>query len=236
MIRNIFLTTAIFCALFFYNADGNANSQGPVVVELFTSQGCSSCPPADQIMNQLSQNPNFISLSYHVTYWDHLNWKDTLGREFADQRQRNYSKFKRMNRVYTPQMIINGGKEFVGSRKHEANKHLRQANPVAQISMSGLTPQGTMLALPNVTNGDYSIWIAGVKTNHTEQIGRGENRNKTVTYNNTVLTFDRGGRWDGQAKTINLNIDKTNPEIDHYVVFAQNKAYGEIVAAGKINI
>lgn len=243
MIKNIFIATAVIGIVFFWAQELHArftpistgNVNGPILVELFTSQGCSSCPPADQVMNQLAENPNFIPLSYHVTYWDYIGWKDTLGRDFADRRQRSYSSFKNSRRVYTPQMIINGGKEFVGSRKHEANRNLSAAKPVARISMSGVTPKGTMITLPQLDNGDYYIWIAGVKNTHIEPIKRGENRGKNVTYKNTVLTMDQGARWDGNAKTINLDLEK-KPNIDHYVIFAQNHAFGEIVAAGKFGI
>ena len=132
-------------------------------------------------------------------------------------------------------MIINGGKEFVGSRKYEANRNLSNARPVEQIQIAGTTPEGTMVTLPQLNNGDYTIWIAGVKETHQEKIERGENRGKTVTYNNSVLSLDQGQRWDGNTQTIALNLEK-NPNIDHYVIFAQNRAYGEIAAAGKINL
>jgi len=239
MIRNILIISFLIGAMFFsilsLKPRGASAANGPIVVELFTSQGCSSCPPADQVINQFTENPNLITLSYHVTYWDHLNWKDTLGRKFADQRQRSYSNYKQSNRVYTPQMIINGDKEFVGSRKNEVKKNLEEAKALAQISISDLTPNAAKLSLPAIENGDYYLWVAGVKTKHVEKIGRGENRNKTVTYSNIVLSLEHGARWDGHAKTINIALNET-PEIDHYVVFAQNKAYGEIIAAGKINI
>lgn len=242
MIKNIFIATAIMGLVFFWTQELQArftpistqNANGPIVVELFTSQGCSSCPPADQIMNQLNENPNFIPLSYHVTYWDHLSWKDTLGRPFADRRQRSYSNFKRANRVYTPQMVINGDKEFVGSRKHEANTNLSNAKAVKRIEIAGMTPEGTQITLPQLDTADYHIWIAGVKAQHVQKIKRGENRGKDVTYSNTVLSLDQGERWDGTAKTINIEITKT-PDVDYYVIFAQNQGFGDIVAAGKIN-
>ena len=211
------------------------NQSGPIVVELFTSQGCSSCPPADQAMNQLAQNPNFIALSYHVTYWDHIGWKDPLGRIFADSRQRNYSEYKQSRRIYTPQMIINGGKEFVGSRVNEANRKLGKARPIAPITISGATPKGTMITLPQLNNGDYTLWLAGVKAVHTEKIQRGENRGKNITYNNTVLSLKQAQKWDGNAQTLTIDLPK-NSEIDYYVIFAQNRGYGEISAAGKIGI
>lgn len=210
------------------------STKGPIIVELFTSQGCSSCPPADQIMGQLSEHPDFIPLSYHVTYWDHLNWKDTLGRRFSDRRQRAYARYKNLERIYTPQMIINGQKEFVGSRKYEADRELGKASPVAKIKLAGMTEETTSIHVPTVTKGDYKFWIAGVKETHNQTIKRGENTGKQISYKNSVLTLDQGEWWDGTAKTVELKLEK-KPNIDYYVVFAQQQGFGEIVAAGKIN-
>ncbi len=241
--KNIFLGMAVIGLVFIWARELQARftpisidaTDGPIVVELFTSQGCSSCPPADQIINQLSDNPNFIPLSYHVTYWDYIGWKDSLGREFSDQRQRNYARFKNSSRVYTPQMIINGGKEFVGSRKHEANRNLSNAKAVAKIKMAGISPEGTVISLPQVRIGTYTLWIAGVKNQTDQKIGRGENRGKTVTYNNSVLSLQQGERWNGTGKTLTLELPKSQ-QIDHYVILAQDRAFGSIIAAGKIEI
>lgn len=243
MIKNIFLATTMIAAIFLWGKQLQARFtpvsttalDGPVVLELFTSQGCSSCPPADKLLNELSDNPNIIPIAYHVTYWDYLSWKDTLGRKFADQRQRAYARFKRSSRVYTPQMIVNGGEEFVGSRKDSVNGAMRRATPVKRITMNGLTPAGTTIALPEVKSGDYVLWIAGMNASHTEKIQRGENRGKNITYKNTVLTLDQGERWDGNNKNITIDLKK-NDKVDYYVIFAQNKAFGEIVAAGKISL
>lgn len=243
MMKNTLLAIAIIGLVFLWAQELQArftpisiNSEnGPIVVELFTSQGCSSCPPADQVINQLSDNPNFIPLSYHVTYWDYIGWKDSLGRGFSDKRQRSYSRFKNSSRVYTPQMIINGGKEFVGSRKHEANRNLSNAKPVAQIQMAGMTPEGTMITLPQVRIGSYTLWIAGIKKETNQKIGRGENHGKTVKYNDSVVSFKQGESWNGTSKTMTLNLPKSE-EIDHYVILAQERAFGPIIAAGKIGI
>ena len=132
-------------------------------------------------------------------------------------------------------MIINGGKEFVGSRKHEANRLLSAAKPVAQIEISGITPDGTMITLPEIKSGDYTLWIAGIKNETQQTIARGENRGRTIAYNNSVLSLEQAERWNGNAKTLTLSLEK-NDTIDHYVILAQRGGYGDIVAAGKIGI
>src|SRR5262245_58571636 len=91
----------------------------PVVVELFTSEGCSSCPPADAFLNELVGQPSLIALSFHVDYWDYLGWRDTLGLPESTKRQRDYALRRKDNRVYTPQIIVNGRKHVVGSRQSE---------------------------------------------------------------------------------------------------------------------
>ncbi|MFK7840045.1 MAG: DUF1223 domain-containing protein [Bdellovibrionales bacterium] len=236
----LIILLGLFLANAFYTYSKPVNASGvngPIVVELFTSQSCSSCPPADQIINQLSKNPNFIPLSFHVTYWNHLHWKDTLSRDFADIRQRQYSNAKGSNRIYTPQMIINGEKEFVGSRKYEAEKNLQAAKPVANIKTNKAGPD-LIVSLPDLTNDNYQIWLAGVKNAHTEKMTRGENRGKTVTYNNIVLSLDTLETWNGKAKAISLPFKDLNKtaNVDHYVIFAQSKSNGSIKAASKINL
>src|SRR5689334_15138012 len=89
----------------------------PVIVELFTSQGCSSCPPADAYLKTLKEQPDVLALSYHVDYWDYLGWRDTLGGAEFSERQYDYAESRGDKNVYTPQMIINGGKDFVGSQR-----------------------------------------------------------------------------------------------------------------------
>ena len=203
----------------------------PVVIELFTSQSCSSCPPADRNLADLSKNPNVIALGFHVTYWDHLNWKDTLGQEFATQRQNEYSTANKTGRVYTPQMIVNGTEQFVGSRKDNIQKSLDNAHAVEPIEVA---KAGNWLHfdLPHVGKADYKIWVAGVKDEHVQPIKYGENGGRTVTYSNAVVELIDGGAWDGSSFEKTLNI-KTNKDVDHYVVFAQENGYGAIIAAGK---
>ena len=97
-------------------AGGN---KAPVVVELFTSQGCNSCPPADVVLGDLTGRPDVITLSYHVNYWDYLGWKDTFATPETTQRQRDYAKFLNERTIYTPQIVIGGRSHAIGSRKDE---------------------------------------------------------------------------------------------------------------------
>lgn len=210
----------------------------PVVVELFTSQSCSSCPPADKLLGELSQNPNVITLGFHVTYWDHLNWKDTLGQEFSTQRQSNYSAFRRADRVYTPQMIVNGEREFVGSNTGKLSDALRSAKPLKPIAIEKLADNVVKLNLPSM-KGDkalnYTLRVFGVKNSSPVQIQRGENQGKDVIYHSAVLSEQNLGAWMGEAeeKIVSIPIDA---DIDHIVILAQSGGFGPIVAAGKTGL
>lgn len=206
------------------------NIDKPVIVELFTSQSCSSCPPADQNLAALAENPNIIPLSFHVTYWNHLHWEDTLSREFSTQRQRNYSRSFGNGRVYTPQMVVNGRREFVGSNRARVNDALNQARSLERIDIQK-DGEALAITLPTIESGEYDLWIAGVKNEHTQSIPSGENRGRTVTYKNAVLTFQSGGAWDGSAQTKTVKI-KPSDRADHYVILAQKIGYGSIVASG----
>lgn len=208
------------------------NIDKPIIVELFTSQSCSSCPPADQNLAALAENPNIIPLSFHVTYWNHLHWEDTLSREFSTQRQRSYSRSFGNGRVYTPQMLVNGRREFVGSNRARVNDALSQAKSLERIDIQK-DGEALNITLPNIESGEYDLWIAGVKDEHTQEIPSGENRGRTVTYKNAVLTFQSGGAWDGAAEAKTIKI-KPSGDIDRYVVFAQERDLRSITAAGRI--
>lgn len=206
----------------------------PVVIELFTSQSCSSCPPADRNLATLSENPNVIALGFHVTYWNHLHWKDTLSKEFATDRQRAYASYKGNGRVYTPQMIINGSEEFVGSRSGDIKRALERAQTVAPITIKSSGKASLEITLPEIKSGNYTLWVAAIRNEHTQAIPSGENRGRTVTYRNAVTSLDQLGQWDGKTEIKNIAITP-NTKIDHYAVFAQKDSYGAISAAGKFD-
>lgn len=204
----------------------------PVVIELFTSQSCSSCPPADKNLTKLAESPNVIALGFHVTYWDHLHWKDTLSHQFATDRQRAYSRYAAKSRVYTPQMIVNGTREFVGSRGGDIDSALKSAQAVELIKATVSDDNILTIDLPAIKNDAYTLWVAGVKHETTQNIGSGENSGKTVTYTNAVIEYASGGSWDGNANTRQLE-GFDNKEIDAYIVIAQKSGYGPIKAAGQ---
>ena len=240
MIKNILVLGLVGVLVMFWGKSlharfGDFDAQtidGPVVIELFTSQSCSSCPPADKNLGELTQNPNVIALSFHVTYWNYLHWKDTLSHQFSTDRQRAYAAHIGKRRVYTPQMIVNGSREFVGSRGGDIANALENARPLQTININ-IRDDGTLSAqMPELEHGEYTIWIAGIKAQHQQNIKSGENGGKTVTYHNAVIEFTTLGEWDGHATEKKADMFE-NTDIDRYVVLAQKSGYGFIAAAGQ---
>lgn len=227
-----------FCALMVFLSARNsmASAKDPenyIVVELYTSQGCSTCPAADRILKSLSKHENIIALGFHVTYWDHIGWKDTLSREFCEIRQHGYADVFRNRSIYTPQMIVNGRLELVGTRPQEVKQALSIAGK-KPIHALGVQKQGRniVVSLPKIENGPYRLWAFGYKKGLTQDIERGENYGKTIEYVNAVLMYENLGGWDGSAKSFGFELKDS--EIDGIAVLAQNNGYGPVIAAGKL--
>jgi hypothetical protein len=205
-------------------------SQPRAVVELFTSQGCSSCPPADALFVELAKDPSVIALTMPVTYWDYLGWKDTLGHDLFTKRQKLYAKSRGDGQVYTPQAVINGGPHLVGSDKAEIDKSLRQQG--AFVARVGLSEEGGMVkvALSPVDPAGGragSVWLLPTTRMVTVPIGRGENQGRTVSYANVVRGIVKVGDWDGKAATLTTPLASTRTaDSDGYVVLVQAEQPG----------
>lgn len=210
--------------------------KAPVVVELYTSQGCVSCPEADRILGQLSHHPRLFTLSCHVTYWDYLGWKDTLGSQKCTNRQMAYMKTKGKGNYYTPQMIVNGGPDFPGHNAPAIKDQIEQAaqQPVKPISLSSQGKSLIIASLPQIYGNDpYMIWVIGYINHYAEKVDRGENKGKELSSTNAVRMIESGGHWNGQAALKRYELGKTD-DLDGIVIIAQKNAYGPIVAAGRL--
>lgn len=217
-----------------HSANAEDQPNGPTIVELFTSQSCSSCPPADALLNDTTRNSNTITLGFHVTYWDHLRWKDTVSRPFSTTRQRGYSAHNNTDRVYTPQMIVNGEAEFNGANRKKLQNAIKNAKPTHAISLTR-NNESIAISLPDVGEGAYTLWIYGVKDVFKQDIGSGENKGRTVTYTSAVLTEKNVGDWDGTQKVMSIDYPH-NDDISSVVVLAQEDTYGPIIAAAELDL
>ncbi|MGX1790136.1 DUF1223 domain-containing protein [Bosea sp. NPDC055332] len=201
------------------------------VVELFTSQGCSSCPAADALFTELAKDPRLITLTLPVTYWDYLGWKDTLGQEVFSKRQKLYAKARGDGQIYTPQAVVNGTAHIVGSDKGGIDKlvkdqgkdgfpvkiDLAEADGALRVSLGTATFTGEKPAV---------VLLLQVSRTATVPIERGENSGKTVTYANVVRGINRIGEWNGAAATLTVPLDTVrNPKADSYVVLVQGDPY-----------
>ena len=226
----------LFAALSLTSAVAQAEptSDAPVVVELFTSQSCSSCPPADKLLGKLAQNPNVIAFSCHVTYWDHLNWRDTLSRKFCTDRQRAYAAFMNSRQIYTPQMVVNGEHGFVGSDRRTAQHHVSSKN-VAAISLT--QKDGVLVAeMPDLGKGAaaQTLWLIRYHDTHTQDIPSGENRGRTITYTNSIEILDQVDTWDGTPGELRFELPDGEAKNPGFALLAQPQGFGPITAAGRL--
>ncbi|MCX7320373.1 MAG: DUF1223 domain-containing protein [Hyphomicrobiales bacterium] len=209
----------------------SAQAQPRAVVELFTSQGCSSCPPADKIIGDLAKDPSVIALSMPVDYWDYLGWKDTLADSRFSARQKAYSQMRGDRDIYTPQAVINGASQVIGSdpaKIEHAIGATKQSTSVmsvpVSVSVSGKHVNVTVAAssAPSGQNRG-EVWICSVSTSVPITVGRGENRGRELTYYNVVRNWLKVGDWTGSAATWTVPLENVSREgVDAAVVYVQD--------------
>ena len=207
----------------------------PIVVELYTSQGCSSCPPADKMLARLANKRDVLALALHVDYWDYIGWKD----EFADpkntQRQRAYAREGNRRMIYTPQMIVGGVANIEGARPNQLNNALRQMKGAGTNVGLSLSQRGDTLTIrARKTNLSEETVVQLIRFNpkQTVDILRGENRGRTITYSNVVSSWETVATWDGSEDLL-LREDVSGQ--DRVAVIIQNHGPGKIIAAAQLH-
>ncbi len=219
-------------------------AEPPMVLELFTSQGCSSCPPADVLINQLTRKPNVIALSLPVDYWDYIGWKDTFATPAFTARQRAYAKTRGDGHVYTPQVVVDGLAHAVGSDQAEIYKVARDVKGLKgalTVDLKMREEDGKLVvdlgAAPKGTPDTAALVLLLVAHERTVMVGRGENAGHSLTYTNVVRQMTKVGDWMGAAKSIEISTDQLkSPDTDGYVVMLQVGTIawpGSVLAAAK---
>ena len=214
------------------------------VVELYTSQGCSSCPAADALLTQLAQRDDVIAVSFAVDYWDYLGWKDTLAQTKFTERQKGYAKALGDGMVYTPQVVVNGAVHVNGSDERKiaaaiekTNKAIAASHVPVRLSTVGdklVVEIGT--APQGAGSKEATIWLAVMSPSVEVPITRGENKGKTVTYANVVREFMPIGMWNGKPMTVQLQRHSIlHAGAERCAVFVQQGRGGPIVGAALIN-
>jgi hypothetical protein len=210
----------------------------PVVVELFTSQGCSSCPPADKLMQKLAARDDVIALSLHVDYWDYIGWKDVFADPKNARRQRLYAQKYARRSVYTPQMVVNGQEDVIGTHSMELADLISKHKAAPQHVRVQATRNGAKVVVSventdgSKLNGPLVVQLVRYTPQHDIDILRGENAGRRLTYTNVVDELSVIGRWNGRnPQKFTARLDDDSP----LVVLVQQKGPGAIVGAAKVN-
>ena len=210
------------------------------VVELFTSQGCSSCPKADALLAKLSDRDDIITLSLSVDYWDYLGWKDTLASPKFSERQRAYAHARGDGAMYTPQAVVNGLVHVNGSDEGMIGRNIEKTGktiavayvPIRLSESKDRLVVETGPAQAGVAAKEATLWLAVIASNVTVPIARGENQGKTVNYSNVVRELMPIGMWNGKPMTVQLERHSfMRPGTDRCAVFLQEGKAGPIVGA-----
>ena len=202
------------------------------VVELFTSQGCSSCPPADKLMGELSKDdPSIITLSMPIDYWDYLGWKDTLADSRFSARQKAYSHMRGDRDVYTPQAVINGSVHVIGSDRagiEGAIDETEKTSGVMSVPVS-MSVTGKQINVSVAASHDGhpamhgEVWICSISKAVPIEIGRGENRGREITYHNVVRNLLKVGDWNGTPASWSVPLENISRDgVDAAAVYVQD--------------
>ncbi|HZP09657.1 DUF1223 domain-containing protein [Methyloceanibacter sp.] len=219
--------------------------EGNTVLELFTSQGCSSCPPADALLGEFAEKPGIVALSYSVDYWNYLGWRDTLSSAANSDRQREYARARGDGRVYTPQLVIDGLLHVNGSDGAAIDQAMKDASSRlagirVPVSMHG---EGDTLVIDvgaapvDSHTRAATVWLAIAKDKETVSITRGENRGRTLTYHHPVRELSPVGMWKGDAMTLRLPLkDLKTMGGDCLMTLVQVENSGPILGAAEFEV
>ncbi len=204
----------------------------PVVVELFTSEGCSSCPPADAIMADLARSrPDLLPLTFHVTYWNNLGWQDPFSFPAATERQRRYVAASVSPNVYTPAMVVDGRLDVVGSDRAAVETTLARAKAGATTAAPvAVVRAGDALTITiGAGAGAGRVLLIGYDRQHQTHVGRGENSGRTLLEANIVRSISVAGAWTGQVLRLGVPL----PAGEEVAVLVQADD-GRVLGAGRL--
>lgn len=211
------------------------------VVELFTSQGCSSCPPADVLLEKYVKAPNVVALSYSVDYWDYLGWRDTYGKKANSERQRNYARARGDGSVYTPQAVVNGLEHMNGASQYKINTKIKETKQRLNSKLINLKVSEIESGKIRIWSDDtvatqgVVLWMVWVKDKANVAIRRGENRGRTIAYHNIVLGVEKVADFSKGGVDLTVARDKIMPKDGKHCIFlAQVGASGPVLGALEI--
>ncbi|MGE3936388.1 MAG: DUF1223 domain-containing protein [Rhodospirillaceae bacterium] len=235
MTRILWIAAFVF-ALAATPAGAEPAPQKRIVVELFTSQGCSSCPPADAYLRELAKRSDLLVLSLHVDYWNYIGWKDPFSSRQMTDRQNGYKKAFQLRFIYTPQMVVDGRAEVVGSRADLAERILAEAKardrvPIA-ISRYREGAATVRIAAASFSGDPAIVWLVFYDDEHTTSIERGENEGRTIVNANVVRIWRKLGTWTGEEAEYRVAASEHGAaERDNCAVILQRGYNGPILGA-----
>jgi len=209
--------------------------QGVKVIELFTSQGCASCPPAEAVFNTYAGRPGVLPLAFHVKWWDYLGWPDPFALKVADQRQKSYARLWHLRALFTPQVVVQGEKTGVGSTQAQVRHLLAEVRPVPVIVLTR-TADGLVAHIPALPDaGPAELWLVAYDRRKVTQVGRGENADRRLVNDNVV-------RWAGPVAEVARTpaaIAMPDTMVDGHddaAVLLQSPHMGPLLGAGYIRL
>lgn len=203
----------------------------PAVIELFTSEGCSSCPPAETYLGELARRPDVLALAFHVDYWDNLGWRDRFEVSEATPRQRLYANTLRLPSIYTPQLIVDGRVDFVGSDRTSIAKALAEARHGVTVAVAIRDDDIQIEVGTQDGGGPCEILLVAYLRSATSAIGRGENGGRTLAEFNIVRSLHNLGNWTGQIQQYHAAVKSLPVDATDVAVLVQSAGQGAIVGA-----
>lgn len=208
----------------------------PVVVELYTSEGCSSCPPAEAFLGVLAQRSDVLPLSFHVDYWDNQGWHDRFSSSDSTRRQRVYASKLHRDSVYTPQAILDGQTDLLGSGNAAILSELAKPHEGVATHIA-LDAQSLDVSVAAQAGGRQSdVLLIGYLREATSHIGRGENSGRTLQEFNIVRSIKRLGSWNGSACSFRIPVSALPRDATHAAVLLQIQGQGPILGASSVPV
>jgi hypothetical protein len=217
----------------------SAGNQPKAVLELYTSQGCSSCPAADALLGEYAKKGGVVALTLPVDYWDYLGWKDTLADAKFTARQRAYAKSRGDGRIYTPQIVVNGLAHVNGAHAHEIEAAITKTTaklsgariPISVASKDGKITVDIGAMAEGDKSGDGAVWVAFLRKEIQVPVRKGENQGQMLTYYNVVRDWKQAGTWNGKPMTLQVDRQSVKSDVDSCAVLLQGGMTGPIVGA-----
>jgi hypothetical protein len=235
------LQRAVLAAAVLAVCSATAPAETPklTVVELFTSQGCSSCPPADALLGELAQRHDIVALSEHVDYWDYMGWRDPFASPDFTQRQRDYGRTLGVKLLYTPQIVVQGRRQAPGNDRDAVLSIIAQSAPVSAVDVQASPGDGGRMEIRlGDSSGDVAgpepatIWLVTYQPHQATDVKRGENRGQQLINHNIVKAFRRIGEWHGKATTVSVEPTALSAT-DGCAILVQAGAGGAILGAAR---